>query len=65
MKYASHSVNTEIIKIPYRNYSKYSKAFALLLIGVHEMIDYFSGVDTIFLDIMVYFHRRLAVVNLF
>ena len=44
----SHSIKTEIIRLPYRNYSKYSKAFALLLIGVHEMIDYFSGADTIF-----------------
>ena len=35
-------INTEIIKL------LFSKAFALLLIGVHEMIDYFSGVDTDF-----------------
>ena len=41
----SQYINTEIIKLPYRNYSSIVKAFALRLIGVHEMIDYFSGVD--------------------
>ena len=63
----SQSIYTEIIKLPYR---KYSKAFALLLIRVHEMIDYFLGVDTIIFllgvegEILWFCHRRLAVVNL-
>ena len=43
----SQSINTEMIKLPdTMTQSTRSKAFALLLIGVHEMIDYFSGVDT-------------------
>ena len=43
----SQSINTEMIKLPDTiTPSTLSKAFALLLIGVYEMIDYFSGVDT-------------------
>ena len=46
-----------------------SKAVALLLIGVHEVIDYFSGVDKEFFaggwgeNNMVFCHRMLAVVK--
>ena len=43
MKYAVSIYYTEII---IEITPKYSKPFALLLIGIHEMIDYFSGVDT-------------------
>ena len=43
------SITTEIIKSRDTiTQSTLSKAFALLLIGVHEMIDYFSEVDTEF-----------------
>ena len=45
----SQSINTEIIKLPDTITQRtLSKAFALLVIGVHEMIDWFSGVDTDF-----------------
>ena len=44
----AQSINIEIIKYLMEINPKYSKAFALRLTGVHEMIDYFSGVDTIF-----------------
>ena len=43
------SINTEIFILPDAiTQSTLSKAFALLLNRVHEMIDYFSGVDTEF-----------------
>ena len=46
----SQSINTEIIELPDTiTQSTLSKAFSLLLIRVHEMIDYISGVDTEFL----------------
>ena len=45
----SQSINTDIIKLPDTITQRtLSKAFALLVIGVHEMIDCFSGVDTDF-----------------
>ena len=45
----SQSINTDIIKLPDTITQRtLSKAFALLVIGVHEMIDWFSGVDDFF-----------------
>ena len=61
----SQSINTEII-----TQSTLSKAFALLLIEVHEMIDNFSGADTDFFCRLGggrhygFCHRRHAVMNL-
>ena len=52
----------------YITQSTLSKAFALLLIEVHEMIDNFSGVETVGGregNIMFFCHRRHAVMNLF
>ena len=44
----SQSINTKIIKCPDTiTQSTPSKTFALLLIEDHEMIDNFSGIDTV------------------